>query len=587
MICRSCQKESDTASRVCPYCGQYMGIESPLPDHENPELADQVDERRFGVGTRMATSAGKKSRRKRQKRRSRLTRPETYQGRMINWVKVTVISLGVVFVLLFAGFIWLQVTPAGQLVSARMGREANADAYWTLGTELLDQGYISRSIEAYIKAERLEPERPDLHEKLLLLAEAYEAANQPDMAEAVYRRIYDELAPEKPEAYRLAINILLEQDRLFEAVSLMQTAYEMTKDEGFYNQRSQLVPQPPTASLPAGRHVFAKKLELYSPQDYEIRYTTGDGELPETGILYEGPITVDEGTFTFRAVCISNDLVSDEMTVRYTITLPSPLAPKTNMESKTYERPIRVSLRIVDEEDKDVTLYYTIDGTKPDTNSPRYTGEPILISGGRTYLRAIAVNKYGKTSNEMIVQYKITGVPRFKNYLNKDDEFSQFKLMKTDFEAFTALYGQPENVKEIEDSDVGGQCYAAAYPWGEARFVASDIGRLVYYVRTTDAGMAGPRGVKVGMDLADITPLFRDMGQPANDRGDRGLYYNIDYGYGNYKVDSDDPATGSLTYVATLFNETPYSRLFIVDIRAGKAAQMTFSHVARKVSLIH
>ncbi|MDI9520186.1 MAG: chitobiase/beta-hexosaminidase C-terminal domain-containing protein [Bacillota bacterium] len=584
MLCRSCQKESDTASRVCPYCGQYMGTESALPEYDNLELADQVDERRFGVGAHTTVAAAQKPRRKRRKRRSRLTKPETYQGKMVNWVKVAVISLVFVFVLLFAGFIWLKVTPEGQLVSARMGRDTSADAYWTLGTELLDQGYISRSIEAYKKAEELEPERPDLDEKLMLLAEAYEAANQPDMAEAVYKRIYEELAPEKPEAYRLAINILLEQNRLFEAVSLMQTAYIKTKDEGFYNQRSQLVPQPPTASLPAGRHVFAKKLELYSAQDYEIRYTTGDGELPETGILYEGPITVDEGTFTFRAVCISNDLVSDEMTVRYTITLPSPLAPKTNMESKTYDRPIRVSLRIVDEEDKDVTLYYTIDGTKPDTNSPRYTGEPILISGGRTFLRAIAVNKYGKRSNEMVVEYKVN--QRFKTFFRAEgDQFADFTLNKTTMEQFVSKFGQPDSQETIEDDAVTGTVTKALYPWGEARFYQGEEGNLIYYVDTNSSSMKAPRNSGVGMQMSDVTAKFRDMGQVPNDHGDRGIYYDLVEGSARFTVASDDPNTGTLEYI---YAGSPDNSTTILQYRieGGMVQSVLMRYVNRRLSMV-
>ncbi len=584
MKCRSCQRESDTASRICPYCGQYMGIESTLPVYDQDNPVDQVDERRFGTGTKTSGKAGQKPRRKRQKRRSRLTRAETYQGKMVNWLKVAVIALGFVFVLLFAGLIWLQVTPEGQLVSARMGREANATAYWSLGTELLDQGYISRSIEAYKKAEELEPERPDMDEKLLLLAEAYQAANQPDQAETVYRRIYEELAPKKPQAYRLAINILLEQERLFEAVSLMQTAYEETGDDGFFNQRSQLVPEPPTASLPAGRHVFSKRLELYSSQDYEIRYTTGDGLLPETGILYEGPITVNEGTFTFRAVAISNDLVSDEMSVRYTITLPSPLAPKTNMESKTYERPIKVSLRIVDEEDKDVTLYYTIDGTKPDTNSPKYTGEPILISGGRTYLRAIAVNRYGKRSNEMVVEYKVN--QRFKTFFrSEDDQFADFTLNKTTMEQFVAKYGEPDSREQIEDDAVTGTVTKAIYPWGEARFYQGEEGNLIYYIDTSLSAMKAPRNSGVGMAMSDVTAKFRDMGQVPNERGDRGIYYDLVEGSARFTVASDDPNTGTLEYIyaGSLDNSTT---ILQYRIEGGKVDSVLMRFVNRRLSMV-
>lgn len=593
MICGYCQKESSPQSRICPYCGRYMGDEPPpvatgdaVPMYDDSDYRPKPKPGKTDARRRKTARRRKRSGRADAKRRRR----ENYRRPMVNWAMVWLMIGILAFVGAVGSYVYLKVTPSGQLMLARLGRDASPDAYWALGGEYLDQGYIAKSVATYEKALAMQPDHPKLVEKLMLLAEAYETASRQKDAEAVYTRIYREIAPKDPIGYRNVIRLILQDpERLPEAVDIMQLAFEKTEDSGFAKQRASYVPLPPKASVPSGRHLISQTVEFISPQGYDIYYLTGPGQLPEDGTLYTGPITMGEGSYSFRAVCVSSNLVSDVMDVKYVVSLPTPPAPKSNLQPGTYKGYRSFRLRDMTEDKKEPnTLYYTLDGTAPSPeDSPRYTGEPIRLAAGTTEVRAIAVNKYGKTSNEMIVQYKITGVPRFKNYLNKDDEFSQFKLMKTDFEAFTALYGQPENVKEIEDSDVGGQCYAAAYPWGEARFVASDIGRLVYYVRTTDAGMAGPRGVKVGMDLADITPLFRDMGQPANDRGDRGLYYNIDYGYGNYKVDSDDPATGSLTYVATLFNETPYSRLFIVDIRAGKAAQMTFSHVARKVSLIH
>ncbi|MEZ7872481.1 MAG: hypothetical protein QMB53_01690, partial [Eubacteriales bacterium] len=181
------------------------------------------------------------------------------------------------------------------------------------------------------------------------------------------------------------------------------------------------------------------------------------------------------------------------------------------------------------------------------------------------------------------VLYKIEKVP-FKKYFNGEDEFSKFTLLKTTYEDFTEIYGEPQRFDAVEDEDVGGQSYSALYSWGEARFVESDIGRLIYYISTDDASMTGPRGVSAGMDMVDIMAMFRDMGQPPNDRGDRGLYYDVDYGFAGYKVTSDDPTTGVLSYTATLFKETAYSRLLTIDIEAGKAVRITFSHVSRKIS---
>lgn len=585
MICKSCQQESNTASRICPFCGQFMGAE-PEPvfpeDLDAPEMMDT----RLHVYTRGPGSRRmlKKTRRKRQKRRRRPNKPNTYQSRMINWLKVAVILVSLVFAVMVGALIWLQVTPAGQLTKARMGRSSTSDAFWALGTELLDQGYVSRSVETYLKAEEMDRDRKDLDEKLLLLAEAYEAANQIHMAEAVYKRIYTELSPAKPEAYRQTVSIMLDQNRQFEAVRLLQTAYEKTGDEAFFNQRSQLMPQPPKASLPSGKHMYDKYVEFISTQDYDIYYTTGDGELPETGTKYEGRIHITEGTYNFRAVCVSSELVSDVMSIRYTITLPTPMAPKTNMESKTYERQIRVSLRIVDEEDKDVTLYYTIDGTKPGLDSPRYVGDPILIPPGRSFLRAVAVNRYGKMSSEMVVEYKVSRP--FKNFFRAEkDQFSGITLNKTTWDAFISQYGEPEREEPLDSAPVKGTAKRAVYPWGEARFYQSEEGLVIYHLSSNLGSMKGPRNTAVGMAIKEVTDKFRDMGQLPNDRGDRGIYYDMKEGYARYKVASDDPDTGTLEYVYVGSPEGS-TTILTYDIVDGRVAGITISYLSHRQSMV-
>ena len=580
MKCGQCGQQSDAASRVCPACGAYMGEKPPSVQAAEPVAPEDLS---WGHRPPAARKAGGKPRRRRKKRRSRLIRKSTYQSRMVNWVKVGAFALSILLLLAAAAFIWLKVSAPGQLILARMGRDANADAYWALGTEYLDQGYISRSIASYLKAEEKEPERPDLAEKLLLTAEAYEAAGQMGDAERVYTRIYTELDKKSAAAYRHAIGILLEQERLPEAVALMQKAYEETDDLGFFNQRSALVPLPPTASLPSGRHMFSKQVSFLSSQDYDIFYTTGEGPLPDSGTLFTEPITLNEGTYNFRAVAVFSQLVSDEMAIRYTITLPTPLAPKTNMESKTYQRPIRVSLRIVDEEDKEVELYYTIDGTKPTIDSPRYTGEPILLPGGRVLLRAIAVNRYGKRSNEMIVEYKIQA--GFKKFFRAEDGFSAFTLLKTTKEQFAAEFGQPEAEEPVTDDAVAGDAFLLRYPWGEARFFDSGEGVLLYDVTTRLPSMKGPRGSAVGMQMKEVTDRFRDMGQLPNDRGDRGIYYDIAEGFASYKVASDDPDTGLLQYVY-VGSPDATTTLLHYDIKDGRVAGIRLRFLSYRLSMV-
>ena len=124
---------------------------------------------------------------------------------MINWAMVALV-VGILFIVsVLGGYVYLKMTPNGQLILARMGREADADAYWALGTELLDQGYIARAVGSYEHALALQPDHPKLQDRLMLLAEGYEAAGLADQAEAVYTRIYTSVSPEDPIGYRNAI----------------------------------------------------------------------------------------------------------------------------------------------------------------------------------------------------------------------------------------------------------------------------------------------------------------------------------------------------------------------------------------------
>lgn len=590
MICNHCKQESNPQSRICPGCGHFMGEEVvPLIAGDAVPVYDDSDYRPKARTQNTNKPKRKTARRKKQSGRADAKRRkrENYRGPMINWAMVALILLVVGFVAGLGSFVYLQMTPNGQLILARMGRDANADAYWTLGGEYLDQGYVSRSVDSYEKALSLNPEHPQLVERLLLLGEAYETASLSEEAESIYTRIYTELAPDQPVGYRNVIRLMLQQDRLSEAVELMKLAFEETQDSSFSKQRAGYVPLPPTASVASGRYLISKTVEFVSPQGYDVYYTTGLGQLPEDGMLYTGPITLGEGSHSFRAISVSSELPSDEMDVKYVVTLPTPPAPKTNLAPGTYQGARSVRLRDMGEpKDGANVLYYTVDGTPPRVgDSPLYTGEPIKLAGGSTTLRAIAVNSFGKVSNEVNITYKIEKV-RFETYFNGEDEFAKFTLMKTNYDDFVAMFGQPQRLDEVADEDVGGQSYAAMYEWGEARFVESDIGRLIYYISTDDTGMVAPRGVKVGMDMQDIIAKFRDMGQLPNERGDKGIYYNINTGYASYKVASDDPTTGELLYAATLFNETDYTRLLTIDIEAGRAARITFSHVGRKVSNI-
>ncbi len=461
----------------------------------------------------------------------------------VNWALLFTVLLTLVIFSVAGGYIYLRATPGGQKILARLGYEADTTAMWDIGAEYMDQGYIERAIAIEEDAFQREPNRADIYERLQQLCEAYEMAERPADAERVYTIMYQQVDKTNPVAYQNILRLMRAQDRLMEAAEFLKVAYTNTGLSSFETERLELIPAAPVTreDAAAGRYKKDVSVELFSEQGNDIYYALEDNNkktdkektLPEDGELYTGPIHLQEGGWTLRAVCVSTDLVSDELVAKYVVTYPAPDAPKASLAPGTYQQRQRLRLRLP-QNDPSIRIYYTIDSTPPNLNSPIYTEEGILLPGGRVVCRAVAVKDYTKdiykVSNEMSVELQINNV-HFENYYFNDnasrnsDYIDGAQIMKTTQEQFIRKYGNPETNVRITDDALPGTCYSLAYPWGEARFYVAEKGTLLYYL-STNASVSAPRNTKVGMTESQITEKYKDMGQAANQDGSRSLYYD-------------------------------------------------------------
>lgn len=603
MICERCRKEATNGAHICPRCGsplrQYSGQSgvaamrqgrayTPPPVYQPPLDPENVFEgssryqaweSKAAQENRYAADAGRPQNKRGvqrhahampSKNRRNAANHKSVTARGVNTAMLLAILACAAMVAAVVLFIVAIRTTPGHLflmnavqgdeekeaqVVVMIGEEAAAKSLWKIGTDQIDQGYIDRSIETYQRAYELYPDIEGEYDYLLLLAEAYEAAGRLSDAEGVYHLLYTEVDPTSALAYRYAISIMMDQERLFEATDLMKVAYEKTGEMSFKSQRDQLVPAAPTATLQAGPYTLARETELVSPQGYDVYYLINDdtSELPESGILYTEPIQLPEGTYNIRAVCVSSSLISDEITVKYTISMPTPSAPKARLAPGEYDRQQRVYLYALDEEGKQSTLekegltvYYTIDGTTPNSDSPIYTDEGILLPGGRVKLRAVSVNQYGKVSNELLMEYRIN-VAYKKFFRDTDDQFKGFTVGSTTYEQFKKSYGAGTTEEITDESIAGRKAIKVTYEWGEVRFVQES--GVMYYIKSAYSGIVGPRNTKIGMSLNEVTALYRDMGQVANAKGNRSLYYDEYTGTGKYWKESDSFARVEYTYL--------------------------------------
>ena len=608
MICEKCGNILPDGVTVCDQCGaEAQSVYRPAgasgrrqgrPEHPAPPRAASLMPQDVEKEARHAADVKRRMRGEdagrpavhrgtpprpttgRQMNRARGHGRRAPRGMMVNWAMVTAIGIAAVFLLAIGALLYLRMTPNGQLIMARMGREANADALWAFGREQLDQGYVDRAVATYEKALEQEPEREDLYDRLYQLADAYEAAGRPADAERIYTRMYREVDKENPLAYREMIRLLDGQNRRLELAAFLQEAYQNTGDSYFRRQREDLLPSTPTASEEAGARKMEQDVALISKEDYDIYYILGDeGSLPEDGEKYTGPIHLGEGGHVIRAVAVSSDLISDELRVQYSITVPTPLAPGISLQPGEYDKRMKIWLRHNESEDekllgkafpklKEITIYYTVDGQTPTSNSPIFTGDPFLLPPGKCTLKAVAVNGYGKVSNVLERTYKVNRP--FKTFFRDTDTFSDFTVMKTTREQFINKFGTGQAEEEIQDDTQPGECTRIRYAWGEARFTINESGFVLYRVDTDSTSVKGPRKTRIGMTEKEVTELFRDMDQAYDQNGDRSLYYDSDVGYG--KLFHLDETHDRLDYV--FFREDNGRLTLRYDLENGRVKQL-------------
>jgi len=487
----------------------------------------------------------------------------TVKQHPINWMLVGMIVLVVVILAVAGYWAYMSGTDDGQRMTARKivedasaftlelaasrddlrqrereelqknMRSAPAQAYWLVGQEYIDIGDLDSAIMSFCIANILEPENYD---GLLLLANAYELNNDPTAAETQYLNLCDTVAPTRTEAYTALIRMYQDQERNPEAADMMLIAYQNTDRENFRVQRKEFIPNIPQVDLPAGRHMLEQTVHLTSPQGYDIYYTLdNDAVLPEGGAFTEdGCLTIPEGTLTLRAVCVSQDLVSDPMSVTYTVFYPTPPAPKSNLAPNTYTKRRTVSLRPGDmpkdkpreERNQTYVYYYTIDGSTPTMDSPVFDGTPIELPSGKVTLKAVAVNQYGKMSSICEVSYKFDVKPYLPFMYGENDKFQGFVLNATSPDEFRQRFGEATSKMNTQYLSMDDDAQHWNYDWGHAVFILTNSKWVLVRVEMNREITQGPRDVGFGSSETDITSVYKDMGQVKNPNGSRGLYYD-------------------------------------------------------------
>ncbi|MCL1964609.1 MAG: chitobiase/beta-hexosaminidase C-terminal domain-containing protein, partial [Firmicutes bacterium] len=503
--------------------------------------------------------------------RPRMVRRHEYQAivpdgsESLNWIRMLTISFVCVMILTIGVYLFLKQTSIGQVFMASMGREASAEAYHIVGKRYMENGSISRAIHALEIAQSKDPDKLEL---LVDLGKAYMGNNQVDRAELMYTRAIHNY-PAYPEPYQHVIDIMLDKALNYEAIQLVRLAYEKTGDQRFESMLSRLLPPAPTVSLPGKRYNTEIDLELKCSDDgATIYYAFGNDSPIAEGIRYDGPIHLPESSWRIRAVAEKDGMYSPETVQMYTIIKDQPDMPKASLGPGKYSAGTKIRLRA----GKDViAIYYTVDGTKPTTESKLYDdNNPIVLGIGRTIIKAIAVNAEGKASNEFNLELAGTGSP--KSSMSEKDTVDGLTLYKTTRDQFVQKYGQPQ-AETPDGSDQYGEYTKLTYSFGYAVFVLrpSASQPVLAELYTSSSAFSGPRGTGVGTRMEDVTRAFRDHLGEANANGDRVLYNRTSMGQSGFLKKVSD-SEYKISYYQKLSNGQYVELTY--DVRDGLVIQL-------------
>jgi hypothetical protein len=162
----------------------------------------------------------------------------------------------------------------------------------------------------------------------------------------------------------------------------------------------------PTFSVPGGTYNAAQTIAISDTTPGAAIYYTTDGSTPTANSTpYSTPITVSS-TETIEAIATASGYTTSPVaSATYSIAYPAAV-PTFSPAAGTYSSAQNV---VISDSTAGATIYYTTDGTTPDTSSAMYTA-PIQVSSSQT-LKAVATAAGYVTSPLAAAQYTINLTP--------------------------------------------------------------------------------------------------------------------------------------------------------------------------------
>lgn len=266
--------------------------------------------------------------------------------------------------------------------------------------EYAGQGEYQEAVRLLDKAAGLDPDNAKIvlleANYYYLLGEKQKAAEL--LTDLIEKNALEDLPEDLVKAYESIISIYDEQNRYEEINDLLLKC----KDEEITARFQHYLALEPEYSYAKGSYDEVIPLKLSANTTGSIYYTL-DGSTPtRQSRVYTAPIFLESGTYQVNALFV-NDYGIESKVVRnwYEINLAVPDPPQVLLFSGKYTAPVKIE--VISQESE--IVYYTTDGTEPNTGSLKYTG-PIELPLGISNFKFTVISDEGVCSETVSRSYE-------------------------------------------------------------------------------------------------------------------------------------------------------------------------------------
>ncbi|MCI5493949.1 MAG: chitobiase/beta-hexosaminidase C-terminal domain-containing protein [Lachnospiraceae bacterium] len=383
MKCTNCGAELKVGCIYCSVCGHEAQI---VPDYnilEDDLLKSLLEDENQKKQPDTKKQAGTK---KQTKGKSPQNNPKNKKKKgKKKWILPCVI----IVIIIIAGISFFAVKQSQQ----------NSFSYqYEKGVELVKSSHYDEAKEHFKRALDLEPDNKKV---MLELARLGVKMKDRDLIEGNALQIL-QVDPKNKEAIQLLIDLYNSEKKYDKIVDLYET-YADTAQASLF---ADYVVAEPEFDTVGGTYHEEMEVGISAASDCEIYYTVnGDSDPITNGRRYSDPVPLTEGKTTIYAVAKdSRGIYSEIVRADYEIVFEAPLQPTVSLRSGSYTSPQMITVRVP----QDCTVYYTWDGSTPNTDSSVYTA-PLEMPVGNNVLSLLAVNKHGLSSG--VIRYNYIYLP--------------------------------------------------------------------------------------------------------------------------------------------------------------------------------